>query len=348
MAQTFVYNTNELSPQGYLKPANTVSAVSPDNITHLQLRYSDFSSSYVIQGSVVSGENSTFEFSIADNLASEVFKLYYSTDGTTYNVDKTFGGTSGKKLFGATDLSGLVTLTTAQNISGTKTLTGNANIVVGSGSDITVQTGGDITLADAPTASTDATNKAYVDANTFKSCVFWIASYTPNESTALSYTRIFNNTGVTPTLTYLQGITGTQGLRVTFNRTSSNSDIILPGKLFTDDGFGSKNDAGFLGVSETFAQSSANTVMDLYYVDDSAQTWNLSQEANGGVDRWSRFTLSGGTLTRAAGNSGGTFTDQEFLAATLKRDTGTFLAATSVVATSEARKNFRIELRFYD
>lgn len=163
MAQTFVYNTNELSPQGYLKPANTVSAVSPDNITHLQLRYSDFSSSYVIQGSVVSGENSTFEFSIADNLASEVFKLYYSTDGTTYNVDKTFGGTSGKKLFGATDLSGLVTLTTAQNISGTKTLTGNANIVVGSGSDITVQTGGDITLADAPTASTDAANKSYVD-----------------------------------------------------------------------------------------------------------------------------------------------------------------------------------------
>lgn len=348
MAQTFVYNTNELSPQGYLKPANTVSAVSPDNITHLQLRYSDFSSSYVIQGSVVSGENSTFEFSIADNLASEVFKLYYSTDGTTYNVDKTFGGTSGKKLFGATDLSGLVTLTTAQNISGTKTLTGNANIVVGSGSDITVQTGGDITLADAPTASTDATNKAYVDGLIgYKSCVFWIASYTPNESTALSYTRIFNNTGVTPTLTYLQGITGTQGLRVTFNRTSSNSDIILPGKLFTDDGFGSKNDAGFLGVSETFAQSSANTVMDLYYVDDVWRSWTVSQANIGGVDIWSRFTLSGGTLTRTAGNSGTAFTDQEFLAATVKRS-GALLVSDAIVATSEERKNFRIELRFYD
>jgi hypothetical protein len=181
MAQTFVYNTNELSPQGYLKPANTVSAVSPDNITHLQLRYSDFSSSYVIQGSVVSGENSTFEFSIADNLASEVFKLYYSTDGTTYNVDKTFGGTSGKKLFGATDLSGLVTLTTAQNISGTKTLTGNANIVVGSGSDITVQTGGDITLADAPTVSTDATNKEYVDGLEY---IAWVSQALTNPPTS--------------------------------------------------------------------------------------------------------------------------------------------------------------------
>jgi hypothetical protein len=124
-------------------------------------------------------------------------------------------------------------------------------------------------LADAPSASTDATNKAYVDGLIgYKSCVFWVSSFTPNESTALSYTRIYNNTGYTPTLTYGQSLFGAQGLRVTFNRTSSNSDIILPPKLFTDDGFGSKNAAGFLGVSETFAQSSANTVMDLYYVDD--------------------------------------------------------------------------------
>ena len=349
MAQTFVYNFNEQSPQGYLKPANTTSAVSPDNVTHAQLRYTDFSSSYVIQGSVVSGANSTFEFSIADNLASEIFKMYYSTDGTTYTVDKTFGGTSGKTLFATADLSGLVTTGTAQNITATKTLTTNANLVVSSGSDITVQSGGDITLADAPTASTDATNKAYVDGLIgYKSCVFWVASYTPNESTALSYTRIYNNTGYTPTLTYGQSLFGTQGLRVTFNRTSSNSDIILPPKLFTDDGYGSKNDAGFFGVSETFAQSSANTVMDLYYVDDTYANWNLSQANSSGVGIWSKFTLSGGTLTRAAGNSGGAFTDQEFLAATLRRDSGTFLAATSIVATSEARLNFRIELRFYD
>lgn len=350
MATDKIVNLDELSPQGYWKPANSISAVSPDNVTHAQLRYSpNFDSNSVVQGTVVSGENSTFVFSIADADSAKLFKLYTSTDGTTYTVNKKFGGDSGVKLFGTTDTSGLVTLATAQTISGTKTLASNANIVVGNGSDITVQSGGDITLADAPSASTDATNKAYVDGLIgYKSCVFWVSSYTPNESTALSYTRIYNNTGYTPTLTYLQGITGTPGLRVTFNRTSSNSDIILPPKLFADDGFGSKNDAGFFGVSETFAQSSANTVMDLYYVDDSAATWNISQANNAGVDRWSRFTLSGGTLTRAAGNSGGTFTDQEFLAATLKRDTGTFLTSTSVVATSEARLNFRIELRFYD
>lgn len=201
MAQTFVYNTNELSPQGYLKPANTVSAVSPDNVTHLQLRYSDFSSSYVIQGSVVSGANSTFEFSIADNLASEIFKMYYSTDGTTYNVDKTFGGTSGKKLFATADLSGLVTTGTAQNITATKTLTTNANLVVASGSDITVQSGGDITLADAPTASTDATNKAYVDGLIgYTEYIAWVNQLgtTPPVSTIVK-----NNTGRTFTWSYL-------------------------------------------------------------------------------------------------------------------------------------------------
>lgn len=206
MAQTFVYNTNELSPQGYLKPANTVSAVSPDNVTHLQLRYSDFSSSYVIQGSVVSGENSTFEFSIADNLASEIFKMYYSTDGTTYNVDKTFGGTSGKKLFATADLSGLVTTGTAQNITATKTLTTNANLVVSSGSDITVQSGGDITLADAPTASTDATNKAYVDGligyTEFTQWVNQDGTNAPGVGLAANYT-VKNNTGRTWTWSYL-------------------------------------------------------------------------------------------------------------------------------------------------
>jgi hypothetical protein len=121
----------------------------------------------------------------------------------------------------------------------------------------------------------------------------------------------------------------------------------LPPKLFTDDGFGSKNHAGFLGVSETFSQSSANTVMDLYYVDDVLQTWDLKTGDVGGIDYWSKFTLSGGTLTRASGSGGAFGTDQMFLAGTAGHST-TMLAATSVVATSEARLNFRIELRFYD
>jgi hypothetical protein len=208
MAQTFVYNFNEQSPQGYLKPANTTSAVSPDNVTHAQLRYTDFSSSYVIQGSVVSGANSTFEFSIADNLASEIFKMYYSTDGTTYNVDKTFGGTSGKKLFATADLSGLVTTGTAQNITATKTLTTNANLVVSSGSDITVQSGGDITLADAPTASTDAVNKAYVDGLIgYTEYIAWVNQDGTNAPVS---TVVKNNTGRTWTWSYIS--TGNYGL----------------------------------------------------------------------------------------------------------------------------------------
>lgn len=331
MATDKIVNLDELSPQGYWKPANSISAVSPDNVTHAQLRYSpNFDSNSVVQGTVVSGENSTFVFSIADADSAKLFKLYTSTDGTTYNVNKKFGGDSGVKLFGTTDTSGLVTLTTAQTISAVKTFSALPESAV------------------TPTTAGQLTRKGYVDNLIgYKSCVFWVASYTPNESTALSYTRIYNNTGYTPTLTYLQGITGTPGLRVTFNRTSSNSDIILPPKLFTDDGFGGKNAAGFLGVSETFSQSSANTVMDLYYVDDIGQTWNVRTDSTLGVDYWSKFTLSGGTLTRASGAGGSFGTDQMFLAGTAGHST-TMLAATSLVLTSEARLNFRIELRFYD
>ena len=331
MATDKIVNLDELSPQGYWKPANSISAVSPDNVTHAQLRYSPgFDENGVIQGTVVSGENSTFVFSVADEHSAKLFKLYTSTDGTTYTVNKKFGGDSGVKLFGTTDTSGLVTLATAQTISAVKTFSALPESAV------------------TPTTAGQLTRKGYVDNLIgYKSCVFWVASYTPNESTALSYTRIYNNTGYTPTLTYGTSLFGAQGLRVTFNRTSSNSDIILPPKLFTDDGFGGKNHAGFLGVSETFAQSSANTVMDLYYVDDAAQVWNVRADSLAGVDYWSKFTLSGGTLTRASGSGGAFGTDQMFLAGTAGHST-TMLAATSTVATSEARKNFRIELRFYD
>ena len=331
MAQTFIHNFDKVSPLGYKQPANDPNAASPDYITHAQLRYSPFTSSEAIAGSVVSGANSTFSFSIEDAQIAYTFKMYYSTDGTTYTEDKTFGGADGKKLFGANDLSGYATLGTAQSITAIKTFTALPVSSV------------------APTGSTQFTNKAYVDGLVgWKTCVFWIDSFTPNESTALSYSRIYNNTGVTPTLTYGTNIFGAQGLRITFNRTSSNSDVILPPKLFVDDGFGSKNQAGFLGVSETFSQNSANTTMDLYYVDDIATNWDISTANVGGIDIWSKYTLSGGTLTRAAGSTAGAYTDQMFLAATKPTGTSSFLAAEVLVATSEPRKNFRIELRFYD
>lgn len=329
MATDIIVNLDELSPQGYWKPANSISAVSPDNVTHAQLRYSpNFDSNSVVQGTVVSGENSTFVFSIADADSAKLFKLYTSTDGTTYTVNKKFGGDSGVKLFGTTDTSGLVTLTTAQTISGTKTLASNANIVVGNGSDITVQSGGNITLADAPIASTDATNKAYVDANTFKSCVFWIDAFYANTSTALSYRRIFNNTGVTPTLAYGNNSLGEYGLVVTFNRTSAAWDIVSTHFSFADE-FASVP-AGFFYIDSTITQSASATSTVLTLMDDlirasqsitynyydmlTADTWGRT-----GIDATKRLVTNVSDITLR-----------------------------TWVTTTDLRKNCRIELRFYD
>lgn len=218
MATDKIVNLDELSPQGYWKPANSISAVSPDNVTHAQLRYSpSFDSNSAVQGTVISGENSTFVFSIADADSAKLFKLYTSTDGTTYTVNKKFGGDDGVKLFGTTDTSGLVTLTTAQNISGTKTINGSANLVIASGSDITVQSGGDITLADAPTASTDAANKAYVDARASKEALIFVSSYDPTGGTIVSAT-IYNTTGRTFTLSNVSG-----GILISFTGSATSS-----------------------------------------------------------------------------------------------------------------------------
>ena len=242
MATDKIVNLDELSPQGYWKPANSISAVSPDNVTHAQLRYSpNFDSNSVVQGTVVSGENSTFVFSIADADSAKLFKLYTSTDGTTYTVNKKFGGDSGVKLFGTTDTSGLVTLTTAQNISGTKTINGSANLVIASGSDITVQAGGDITLADAPTASTDATNKAYVDGLIgYTEFTQWVNQDGTNApgggGLAVNYT-VKNNTGRTWTWSYL----GAGNYRLTPSGTNPFSDqskFYIEFERVLSDGFG--------------------------------------------------------------------------------------------------------------
>jgi hypothetical protein len=66
----------------------------------------------------------------------------------------------------------------------------------------------------------------------------------------------------------------------------------------------------------------------------------------GGIDYWSKYTLSGGTLTRQPGDTVGNYTDQMFLAG--GKAIAGMLESSAVVATSEARLNFRIELRFYD
>ena len=354
MAQTFIHNFDKVSPLGYKQPANDPNAASPDYITHAQLRYSPFTSSEAIAGSVVSGANSTFSFSIEDAQIAYTFKMYYSTDGTTYNEDKTFGGADGKKLFGANDLSNYVTLSGAQNITGTKTVTSSANLVIASGSDITVQTGGDITLADAPSASTDAVNKAYVDGLIgYKSCVFWVSSYTPDESTALSYSRIYNNTGVTPTLTYLTTAGGSDyGLRVTFNRTSSASDIILNGPLLWEDGFGARYKAGYFCPIETFVQSSANTSLDLIFVRDDfrlAQTATSRATTFFDTGDFKEYSLSGSTVSEGVWNQSTPPGSNEWVGIDVAYQDLTLRSDHSDNWTlAEALKNFRLELRFYD
>lgn len=93
-----VINLEKLSRDGFKQPANDPNKITPDNITHAQLRYNTFTSSYVIQGTAVSGSNSTFEFNVTSDIQYSLYKLYCSTDGTNYNEWKSYGGTNGRTL----------------------------------------------------------------------------------------------------------------------------------------------------------------------------------------------------------------------------------------------------------
>ena len=94
-----VINLEKYSPDGYKMPANNPSYVFPDNVTHAQLRYNTFTSSYVVQGTAVSGSNSTFEFDLSEVATNyKSFKLYSSTDGTNYTEIKSYGGSNGRTI----------------------------------------------------------------------------------------------------------------------------------------------------------------------------------------------------------------------------------------------------------
>lgn len=97
-----IINLDKLSNDGYKQPANDPTSNTPDNITHAQLRYNTFSSSYVIQGVIVTGSSSTFEFTVPAFLKYSLFKLYVSTDGTTYTEKKSYGGSTGRTLLAMT------------------------------------------------------------------------------------------------------------------------------------------------------------------------------------------------------------------------------------------------------
>ena len=94
-----IINLEKLDNDGRKQPANDPTSSTPDNITHCQLRYNTFTSSYVIQGVAVTGASSTFEFTVSDALFYWKFKLYTSTDGTNYTEKKSYGGSLGKHLF---------------------------------------------------------------------------------------------------------------------------------------------------------------------------------------------------------------------------------------------------------
>lgn len=94
-----VVNLEKYAEENYYKqPANSPGAASPDNVTHARLYYDDFAGVNFLQGSFVSDNNSTVEF---DNsgISDTVFKLFVSTDGTTYTERKSYGGTSGADAF---------------------------------------------------------------------------------------------------------------------------------------------------------------------------------------------------------------------------------------------------------
>lgn len=88
-------NLERLSGDGYKMNANNPTASTPSYITHAQLRYSPFTSSEAIQGAFVTGAYSTVEFDVTGANLTRYLKLYTSTDGTTYNEVKSWGGTDG-------------------------------------------------------------------------------------------------------------------------------------------------------------------------------------------------------------------------------------------------------------
>jgi len=90
-----VFNIWRLDTDGRIMPANNPLASSPDYYTHAQLRYDTFLSPNVIQGTFVTGANSSVAVEIPENKLQWSFKLFVSRDGTTYTEDKTFGGADG-------------------------------------------------------------------------------------------------------------------------------------------------------------------------------------------------------------------------------------------------------------
>lgn len=90
-----IVNLERLSGDGYKMNANSPLVTPPSYIKYAQLRYTPFTSAQAIQGTFVTGAYSTVEFDVTGANLTRYLKLYTSTDGTTYNEVKSWGGTDG-------------------------------------------------------------------------------------------------------------------------------------------------------------------------------------------------------------------------------------------------------------
>lgn len=92
-----IINLERLSGDGYKMCANNPLAENLSNITHARLVNASNSADYV-QGTFVTGSNSTVEFDVTGQKLITPLKLYVSTNGSTYGEVKSWGGTNGKKV----------------------------------------------------------------------------------------------------------------------------------------------------------------------------------------------------------------------------------------------------------
>lgn len=89
-----VVNLDKFSEDGFKKPANSINADEPDNITHARFYYDDFTGNNYVQATFVEGNNSTVEADVSA-VPFLKFKLFTSQDGISYTERKTYGGTDG-------------------------------------------------------------------------------------------------------------------------------------------------------------------------------------------------------------------------------------------------------------
>lgn len=87
-----VVNLYDYSDDGFLQDANTDSVT---RISHVRFYYDDFTGSNYVQGSFVTGYPATVEYD-ESGVAFTKFKMFESTDGTTYTENKRYGGTIGR------------------------------------------------------------------------------------------------------------------------------------------------------------------------------------------------------------------------------------------------------------